>query len=52
MSTGVIDAFVDAITLNKPTPATGEEALKAMRVIFAAEESAKTGKTISINQDE
>lgn len=52
VSTGVIDAFVDAITLNKPTPATGEEALKAMRVIFAAEESAKTGKTISINQDE
>ena len=52
VSTGVIDAFVDAIALNKPTPATGEEALKAMRVIFAAEESARTGKTISINQDE
>ena len=52
VSTGVIDAFVDAITLNKPTPATGEEALKAMRVIFAAEESARTGKTIPVNQNE
>ena len=48
-STGVIDAFVDAILFGKPTPANGEEALKAMRVIFAAEESAKTGRAIEIN---
>lgn len=47
-STGVIDAFVDAIVDGKPTPANGEQALKAMRVIFAAEESAKTGKKIEV----
>ena len=47
-STGVIDAFVNAIVNGAPTPASGEQALKAMRVIFAAEQSAKTGQRIEI----
>lgn len=47
-STGVINAFVDAIENGKRTPATGAEALKAMRVIFAAEEAARTGKTVEV----
>lgn len=47
-STGVIDAFVDAIVAGKPTPASGEQALKAMRVIFAAGESAKAGCAVEV----
>ncbi|WRS27417.1 Gfo/Idh/MocA family oxidoreductase [Oscillospiraceae bacterium MB08-C2-2] len=50
-STGVIDAFVDSIQNGTPTVASGEEALKAMRVIFAAEESARTGNTIQVSED-
>ena len=49
-STGVIDAFVDAIVSGKPTPAEGGQALKAMRVIFAAERAAQTGTTVSVDQ--
>lgn len=48
-STGVIDAFADAVLNHKPTPSNGEQALKAMRVIFAAEESARTGMTVEVN---
>jgi len=47
-STGVIDAFVDAVLCGKPTPASGEQALKAMRVIFAADQAARNGRTIEI----
>ena len=51
-STGVIDAFVDTIVNGAENPALGVEAVKAMRVIFAAEESARTGRTIEVNRDE
>ena len=47
-STGVIDAFVDSILTGKPTVAEADEALKAMRVIFAADQSAREGKTIEV----
>ncbi|MBQ8087343.1 MAG: Gfo/Idh/MocA family oxidoreductase, partial [Clostridia bacterium] len=47
-STGVVDAFVAAITEGKYSPANGEQALKAMRVVFAAEESAKTGRMVEV----
>ena len=46
----MIDAFVDAIVSGKPTPAEGGQALKAMRVIFAAERAAQTGTTVSVDQ--
>lgn len=48
-STGVIDAFVAAIEEGKATPCTGAEAMKAMRVVFAAAEAAETGKTIEVH---
>lgn len=50
-NTGVIDEFVDCV-LNGREPRSGaESAIAAMRVIFAAEQSALTGKTIDVKQD-
>ena len=49
-STGVIDTFIDSIVNNQPPLISGEEVLKTMNVIFAAEESSATGKTITVNQ--
>ncbi|MDO5023073.1 MAG: Gfo/Idh/MocA family oxidoreductase [Eubacteriales bacterium] len=51
-STGIIKEFVDAIDEDRPSRADGVQALKAMRVVFAAIESAKTGKEISVSQNE
>ena len=45
-STGVIDAFVDSLLTGKPTVADADEALKAMRVIFAADKSAREGHAV------
>ena len=40
-------AFFDALTEGRPMPLTGlEEALATHRVIFAADESARTGKPV------
>lgn len=47
-STGIIDEFVSAITENRPSRADGKQALKAMRVVFAAIESVETGRRINI----
>lgn len=47
-NTGVVDEFVSSILENREPLSSGEEALKAMRVIFAAKESAETGKKIHI----
>jgi predicted dehydrogenase len=49
-NTGVINAFVDSVANNQTPPVDGAEAIKAMRVIFAAALSAKEQKTIFINQ--
>lgn len=49
-STGVIDCFVDAITTGRPSVLDVDQALSAMRVIFAAEQSAAEGRTITIQQ--
>jgi predicted dehydrogenase len=48
VSTGVIDHFVDSILGRTTCRIDGREAFKAMRVVFAAEESARSGKTISL----
>lgn len=48
-NTGVINAFVNSILKNEKPLVDGEEAIKAMRVIFAADESARTGKAIHID---
>lgn len=47
-STGVIDEFVDSILSGREPISSGEESLKAMRVIFAAEESARSGRTVHV----
>lgn len=47
-STGVIDAFVDSIVTNTPPAISGESAMHAMKVIFANEESAKTGRAVEV----
>ncbi|MBQ6326850.1 MAG: Gfo/Idh/MocA family oxidoreductase [Clostridia bacterium] len=48
-STGVIDAFVDSVLAGKASPVDGSEAIKAMLVIFAAEQSALEGRTVDVN---
>ena len=44
-STGIIDAFVDAVANNHQPIISGESALHAMKVIFANQRSAESGKT-------
>jgi len=49
-NSGVIDSFVDSV-INDTVPAvSGEEAFKAMKVIFAAEESNRIGQMVLIDQ--
>ena len=50
-STGVIDTFVEAITAGTPSPLDVDEAIKAMRVIFAAEQSAQRGASVRVEYD-
>jgi len=47
-TTGVIDAFVESILTNTPSLAEGEEAIKAMRAIFAAAKSADEGRAVKV----
>ena len=47
-SSGVIDLWVNSLTEDKAPEISGEEALNAMRAVFAAMESAKTGQRIVI----
>jgi UDP-N-acetylglucosamine 3-dehydrogenase len=46
---GVIDAFVEAITEGKPVPIPGQEGLKALGVVLAALESAAQKRSITIS---
>jgi len=47
-NTGVIDMFVNAIMEDKEAAFSGEYSLKTMEVLFAALESARTGKVVNI----
>ncbi|WP_286152688.1 Gfo/Idh/MocA family protein [Sporofaciens musculi] len=47
-NSGVIDRFADCIIKDTVPPSSGEEALKAMRVVFAAEKSSQTGEVIEV----
>ena len=47
-STGIIDAFVDSILTDAPSLAEGTEAIKAMRAIFAAAQSAREGRAVKV----
>jgi predicted dehydrogenase len=48
-STGVIDTFVAALLSGEKTSLDAEESIKAMRVIFAAQESAQKGCAVQIS---
>ena len=50
-NTGVIDAFIQCLKTNTPPAISGREAMKAMKVIFAAEKSAETGTMVRVNQN-
>ena len=50
-NTGVIDEFVDSILHHREPISGARESLKAMRVIFAALESARTGERITVQQE-
>lgn len=47
-NTGVVDDFVQSIQTGQPSVADAEECIKAMRVIFAAVQSAEEGRTVKI----
>ena len=48
-NTGVIDAFVGCLTSGRAPEIDGREAAKAMRVIFAAEQSAREQRTVTVS---
>lgn len=47
-STGIISAFLDAVANNQQPVISGESALHAMRVIFANQRSAESGRVESV----
>ena len=50
VSTGVIDAFVHSVLTGEKSVCDAQEALKAMRVVFAAERSAMEDREITLEQ--
>lgn len=47
---GVIDLFMECLMNNTPPEISGEEALSAMRAVFAAVESSETGKSVKVKR--
>lgn len=47
-NSGVIDAFIESIATNTPPAISGEDAIEAMRVIFASQQSAETGRRVMV----
>ncbi len=47
-SSGVAENFAEAIADGKASPVGAEEAYKALRVVFAIEESARTGQIVNL----
>lgn len=47
---GIIDAFVQAVTQEEEPKITGESVLSAMRAVFASIESSETGRRVEIQQ--
>lgn len=45
---GVIDLFMESLVTNTPPEISGEEALAAMKAVFAAVESSETGKLVKV----
>ncbi|NLU25120.1 MAG: Gfo/Idh/MocA family oxidoreductase [Clostridiales bacterium] len=49
-TSGVIDAFVEALENNHEPEISGREALYTMRAIFASIKSSETSRTVSVNE--
>lgn len=47
---GVIDLFMESLVTNTPPEISGEEALSAMRAVFAAVKSSETGRRIKVGE--
>lgn len=47
---GVIDLWLECLTNNRPPEISGENALHAMRAVFAAIESAQSGRAVRITE--
>lgn len=47
-SSGVIDLWIDSLIRKKPSSLSGEQALHAMRAVFAAIQSGETHKTVNV----
>jgi len=50
-NTMVIDTFIDCLLKKTPPAISGREAMKAMKVIFAAEKSAEQRCTVTVGQE-
>ncbi len=50
-NSGVIDEFVDCILTGRPCRCSGEDALKSMRVIFAAMASSQIGRVVTVPEN-
>lgn len=48
---GVIDRFVECLAAGGDPGHSAEEALSAMRAVFASVESSETGRTVAVNQE-
>lgn len=51
-NTGVIDAFVESVLTDRRPAIDGKEALKAMRVVFAAIQSSESGQAVEVEHPE
>lgn len=47
---GVIDLFMESLVTDTPPEISGEEALSAMRAVFAAAESSETGRLVKVKK--
>ncbi len=47
-NSGVMEAFARAIVEGRPSPVPAEEAYRAMRAVFAIEQSARTGEMVTL----
>lgn len=47
-SSGVVDAFVNAILSNSPSPVSGEDGIHTLRTVFAAMQSSADGTSVTI----
>ena len=47
-NTGVIDEFIESICEEREPSVSGKDAIQAMRVVFAALESGKTGQPVKV----